>query len=138
MNKDNNNSFELQISSNPALRWILLISGILLTAVGILGIFLPLLPATIFFILAAWCFARSSEKFHVWLHNNKFFGKYLSNYTSGNGMTLISKIMSITMLWIGMIISAVWLTELTYVRILLAIIGIGVTWHLLAIKTAPK
>jgi len=38
----------------------------------------------------------------------------------------------------GMIISAVWMTELTYVRILLAVIGIGVTWHLLAIKTAPK
>ncbi|HQY20179.1 MAG TPA: YbaN family protein [Ignavibacteria bacterium] len=138
MDKSENRSAELKISSNPALRILLLISGLLLTAIGILGIFLPLLPATIFFILAAWCFARSSEKFHGWLHNNRFFGKYLSNYTSGNGMTLNSKIMSIAMLWIGMIISAIWLTELIYVRILLALIGIGVTWHLLAIKTAPK
>jgi uncharacterized membrane protein YbaN (DUF454 family) len=82
----------LKINSNPVLRWILIISGFVLTGIGIAGMFLPLLPTTIFLLLAAWCFARSSEKFYKWLHNNRLFGKYLSDYSSGKGMTLRSKV----------------------------------------------
>lgn len=129
---------ELKISSNPFLRWTLIISGFLLTGIGIAGMFLPLLPTTIFLLLAAWCFARSSEKFYKWLHNNKFFGKYLSDYSSGKGMTMKSKVFSISFLWAGLLFSAIFATEVLYVRIILLLIGVGVTWHLLAIKTADK
>ncbi|HMQ68439.1 MAG TPA: YbaN family protein [Ignavibacteria bacterium] len=129
---------QLKISSNPFLRWLLIISGFVLTGIGIAGMFLPLLPTTIFLLLAAWCFARSSEKFYKWLHNNRFFGKYLSDYSSGRGMTLRSKIFSITFLWAGILFSVFYATEVFYVRILLLTIAIGVTWHLLAIKTADK
>ncbi|MCC6972236.1 MAG: YbaN family protein, partial [Phycisphaerales bacterium] len=73
----------------------------MLLGIGILGMFLPVLPTTIFFILAAWCFARSSEKFHHWLHHNRLFGKYLRNFRNGHGMTLGSKIFSIAFLWTG-------------------------------------
>ncbi|MBP9192005.1 MAG: YbaN family protein [Ignavibacteria bacterium] len=126
----------LKINSNPVLRWILIISGFVLTGIGIAGMFLPLLPTTIFLLLAAWCFARSSEKFYKWLHNNRLFGKYLSDYSSGKGMTLRSKVFSISFLWLGLILSGIFATEVLFVRILLLFIGIGVTWHLLAIKTA--
>ncbi|MBK8982791.1 MAG: YbaN family protein [Ignavibacteria bacterium] len=138
MENSNKKSTEYNISQNSFLRWILLLSGIILTSIGILGIFVPLLPTTIFFILAAWCFARSSEKFHKWLHHNKYFGKYLNDYSSGNGMTVKSKVFSISLLWIGIIVSAFLLTDLIYIRILLFLIAIGVSWHLLAIKTAEK
>ena len=134
-NIDENN---LKISSNPVLRWTFIVSGFILTGIGIAGMFLPLLPTTIFLLLAAWCFARSSEKFYKWLHNNRLFGKYLSDYSSGKGMTLRSKIFSISFLWTGLIVSAVFATDVLYVRILLMLIGVGVTWHLLAIKTADK
>lgn len=126
---------ELSIHRNPVVRWGLLIGGFVLVGIGILGMFLPLLPTTIFFILAAWCFARSSEKFHNWLHNNRFFGKYLRNYRTKGGMTISSKIFSLSFLWVGIIASGLFATQNMYVRILLAVIGIGVTWHLLAIKT---
>jgi uncharacterized membrane protein YbaN (DUF454 family) len=126
----------LKINSNPVLRWILIISGFVLTGIGIAGMFLPLLPTTIFLLLAAWCFARSSEKFYKWLHNNRLFGKYLSDYSSGKGMTLRSKVFSISFLWLGLILSGIFATDVLFVRILLLFIGIGVTWHLLAIKTA--
>lgn len=127
---------DLKINTNPLVRWILLISGIILTGMGIAGMFLPLLPTTVFLLLAAWCFARSSEKFYKWLHKNRFFGKYLSDYSTGKGMTKRSKIFSLSFLWTGIIFSMIYATELLYVRILLLIIAIGVTWHLLAIKTA--
>ena len=127
---------ELKISSNPAVRIIFLAAGTILVGIGILGMFLPLLPTTIFFILAAWCFARSSEKFHFWIHNNRFFGKYLSDYMQNKGMTLRSKLFSISFLWAGILISVLFATDILYIRILLLLIAAGVTWHLISIKTA--
>lgn len=132
------NKDQIKISHNKVIRWVLGISGLVLVGIGILGVFLPLLPTTIFFILAAWCFARSSEKFYHWLHHNRLFGKYLRNYKSGNGMSISSKVFTISFLWICILASAIWGTENLYIRILLAAIVIGVTWHLIAIKTATK
>ncbi len=128
----------MRISPSPMARWTFITAGIVLVGIGVLGIFLPLLPTTIFFILAAWCFARSSEKYYVWLHTNRFFGKYLSNYRSGKGMTVRSKIFTTAFLWAGIISSAVFFTQNLYVRILLIAIAVGVTWHLLAIKTDKR
>lgn len=128
----------INIKTNPVLRWLLIFSGLILVAVGVLGMFLPLLPTTVFFLLAAWCFARSSEKFYIWLHGNRYFGKYLTDYRSGNGMTLKSKVFSLSVLWVSIAYSAFFATELLYIRILLFLIAAGVTWHLLAIKTSGK
>lgn len=126
---------EVSVHQNPIVRWSLLIGGFILVGIGVLGMFLPLLPTTIFFILAAWCFARSSSRFHYWLHNNRLFGKYLTNYRTKGGMTIGSKIFSIAVLLLGIGSSMLFATQNLYVRILLAAIAIGVTWHLLAIKT---
>ena len=129
---------EISIQRNPVLRWLFLIGGFILVGIGVLGMFLPLLPTTIFFLLAAWCFARSSERFHYWLLNNRIFGRYLSNYRTKGGMTLGSKIFSIAFLLTGIAVSVFLLTDNLYIRILLAAIAIGVTWHLLAIKTIEE
>jgi uncharacterized membrane protein YbaN (DUF454 family) len=104
-------------------------------ALGIIGMFLPLLPTTIFLLLAAWCFARSSEHFYKWIHYNRLFGKYIRDYQTGRGMTMRSKVTSIAVLWIGIGASAYFATDVFYVRLLLAAIAIGVTWHLVVIKT---
>ena len=138
MNKDNTGLNEIKISSNPIIRWLFVISGFILLGIGIAGMFLPVLPTTVFLLLAAWCFARSSEKFYNWLHNNKFFGKYISDYRSGKGMTAGSKIFSISFLWIGILYSVIFATSILYVKILLLLIAVGVTWHLIAIKTNEK
>lgn len=128
---------EIKLVENPVLRIVLLIGGFVLAGVGVLGMFLPLLPTTVFLLLAAWCFARSSERFYRWVHYNRLFGKYIRDYQTGKGMTLRSKIFSISFMWIGILVSAYWGTDMLYVRILLAVIAIGVTWHLIVIKTAP-
>ncbi len=128
-------SGEIKITRNRLLRWILIIAGTFLVGIGILGIFLPVLPTTIFFILAAACYARSSEKFYMWLMHNRYFGKYIRNYRMGNGMTISSKIVTITFLWITILISAFYMTDNFYVRIVLILIAVLVTIHLLWIKT---
>ena len=115
-----------------------LISGFLLVAIGVLGIFLPLLPTTIFLILASACFMKSSPKAAEWLKNNRWLGSYLKNYQDKTGLTIISKITHITILWISIGLSAYYLTENDAIRILLLFIAIGVSVHLVMVKTAKS
>jgi hypothetical protein len=56
------------------LRWLLFAAGWLFTAIGIVGVILPGIPGTVFLILAAWCFARSSPRFEHWLVTHPRFG----------------------------------------------------------------
>lgn len=126
---------EIKLVENKVLRIIILVSGFVFVGVGALGMFLPLLPTTVFLLLAAWCFARSSEKFYRWVHYNRFFGKYIRDYQSGKGMTPRSKAVSISVLWICILASVFWGALSTYVQLLLILIAIGVTWHIAVSKT---
>jgi uncharacterized protein len=116
-------------------RYLYFISGVLLVAIGVIGIFLPILPTTIFLILASACFIKSSPKANEWLRNHKILGMYIKNYQDKSGLTVKSKIFNITFLWIMISVSAIFFTELWYIRLLLIAIAIGVTIHLLMIKT---
>ncbi|NOQ94794.1 MAG: DUF454 family protein, partial [Methylophaga sp.] len=58
-------------------KYLLLISGLLFLALGIIGAVLPILPTTPFLILALACFANSSPRFHQMLLNNRWFGAAL-------------------------------------------------------------
>ena len=117
-------------------RYLYLIMGFLLVGIGILGIFLPVLPTTIFLILASACFMKSSPKANEWLKNNRWLGPYLRNYTEKTGLTIKSKLVLISILWISITFSAFILTDIPAIRILLLLIAIGVTIHLVMVKTA--
>ncbi len=104
-------------------------------ALGVLGIVLPLLPTTVFLLLAAWCFARSSERFHAWLMNNRVLGGYLSAYHSGQGMSIRDKWVTLATLWIGIGASAVFFVAALWVRVLLVAIAAGVTLHIVRLPT---
>lgn len=112
-----------------------LISGFLLVTIGVIGIFLPVLPTTIFLILASACFIKSSPQANEWLRNHKILGMYIKNYQDKSGLTLKSKIINITLLWLMISASAILFTELWYIKLLLFLIAIGVTIHLLMVKT---
>lgn len=118
---------------------MLLIScGYISVALGVFGIFLPLLPTTPFLLLAAYFFGKSSDKIHNWLLSNKWFGNYIRNYQTGKGIPLHSKITAIFSMWLLMIASGIWGTDLLIIRILLFLIGTGTTIHLLRLPTFRK
>ncbi len=126
-----------QITSNLS-RWVLIIIGSFFTGLGILGIFLPLLPTTPFLLLAAACYIRSSERFYNWLINNKWLGNYIKNYLEGKGVSLKVKVFSISLLWITIGYSAVFIVNTFPIRIILILIAIGVTIHILSIRTLKQ
>ena len=108
--------------------------GSIFVFIGIIGIFLPLLPTTIFLIIASYFFMKSSPELNDRLLNNKYLGAYLRNYQEKRGMPLKSKISSIFLLWTSILISGYYLTESTTIRIILLCVALGVTIYISTIK----
>jgi uncharacterized membrane protein YbaN (DUF454 family) len=115
-------------------KYILITSGFVSVGLGILGMFLPILPTTPFLLIAAACFAKSSNRAYKWLTTNKLFGRYISNYRAGKGIPLQIKIMAISFLWLTILATIIFFVDNIYVRILLLIIAIAVTIHIWTIK----
>ncbi len=114
-------------------RLLLIISGTICVGLGILGMFLPLLPTTPFLLLAAACYGRSSQRLYNWLLYNRWFGKYIRSYTEKKGIPLKIKIYAVILLWVAIGISAVFAVDNLIARIILMMIALGVTTHLVLV-----
>jgi uncharacterized protein len=106
-------------------------------ALGVIGIFLPILPTTVFLLISAWSWARSSERFYKWLINNKLLGSYISNYKDEKGVTQRQRVLTLALLWIGIGYTAVFIVSKLWLTLLLFGIAITVTIHMLMLKTLP-
>ena len=112
-------------------RIIYLVVGCIALALGTVGVVLPVLPTVPFFLLAAFCFAKSSERLHTWFLGTKLYQDNLADFTAGRGMTSATKariIITVTLLmavgfwlmarkalWVPCtILGAVWLAHLVY------------------------
>lgn len=112
------------------MKLLLNIVGCLAVLLGILGIFLPLLPTTPFLLLASACFVRGSPRLHAWLLGNKVFGSYLNDFEQGRGIPRRAKITILVLMWASMGYSMLRLQR-TGLTVLLLCIGAGVTLYLL-------
>jgi uncharacterized membrane protein YbaN (DUF454 family) len=115
-------------------------AGTFFLALAIIGIPLPVLPTTPFLLLSAGCYMRGSERMHNWLLNHKYFGEFIRNYQEGRGIPLKIKIWAISVMWIMILLSSYFFisNEYLFLKILLVIVAVGVTIHLIRIKTYKK
>lgn len=118
-------------------RWLMITAGSLCVGLGIVGMFVPLLPTTPFLLLAAFLYIRSSERFHRWLLTNRLCGKYIRNYQDGRGIPRKQKALTIALLWLTITASAIVLNK-WWITLLLLAVAIAVTTHLLRVKTSKK
>lgn len=119
-------------------RALLVACGTLSVALGVLGMFLPLLPTTPFLLLAAVCYARGSERCHRWLLHNRWFGRYIRDYREGRGVTLRHKLAALALLWLTIGFAAGRVVPVWWGKLLLLGIAVGVTVHLVRMKTAKR
>jgi uncharacterized membrane protein YbaN (DUF454 family) len=123
--------------NNQFFRNSILAVGFIATGLAVIGIFLPLLPTVPLLLLAAACFARSSERFHNWLLNHQKLGPMIHCYLNGQGIPLRAKITAIGLIWFSISISVFFINPF-WLKFLLVIIGISVTLYLLSLATAQK
>ena len=127
-----------KINENKSIRLLWVLLGSLSVGMGVIGIFVPGWPTTIFLIIASYFYIRSSEKLNNWLINNKILGIYLKNYYSGKGMPLKAKIFSILMMWsFGLLSIFLWIpSNLMIVKITVFILLVIGTIFILRVKTS--
>jgi len=113
-----------------------IILGFISLALGIIGIFLPLLPTAPFLLLSAWFFAKSSVRLYNWLLNHKMLGKYIRSFREDKAIPLKMKIISLAMLW-GTMLGSIFfvVNDKWWLQLMLAVIAMGVTIHILSFKT---
>jgi uncharacterized membrane protein YbaN (DUF454 family) len=75
-----------------------MLAGLLMTALGIVGAFLPLLPTTPFLLVAVWCFSRSSPRLEQWLLNHRTLGPPLRNWQREGAIAGRAKIIAISLI----------------------------------------
>jgi uncharacterized membrane protein YbaN (DUF454 family) len=115
---------------------VLIVTGTISLALGVIGIFFPLLPTTPFLLLSAACYIRSSQKLYLFLINNKYLGKYIKNYTENKAISKKSKIAALTFLWLSIGYTIIFLIPRFIGQVALVTIALAVTIHIIKLKTA--
>lgn len=120
-----------------ALRGLLIAAGWLSVALGVIGIFLPVLPTTPFLLLAAACFARSSEHFYRWLVHHPRLGPWIRDYLNGDGIPLRGKVYALALMWTSILFSC-WLVPLVWARVGMLGSAVLVSLYILRQKTLVR
>lgn len=114
------------------------VAGLASLGLGVLGVFLPLLPTTPFLLLAAASFVRSSPRLYAWLIGHRWFGSYIRHYREHRAITLQAKVFTLVLLWAVIGYSAIGVLEAWWLRALLAAIAVGVSAHVLSLRTLTR
>ena len=106
-------------------RGLLMAAGAICVVLGLIGIFLPLLPTTPFMLLAAACFARSSRRFHQWLLANRTFGPLIREWERHRSIPRRTKLTAIGLMSLTLAVSIVFFVEPRWLQAVLAAIGVA-------------
>ena len=111
------------------MRAIWLMAGLTCVGVGGVGVVVPGLPTTVFFIMAAWCFSRSSRRLEQWVLDLPRIGPMVRDYRAGLGMPKRAKIMAISSITLACGLSAGLLIDNLTVRLIVVAAGLfGIWW----------
>ena len=108
MQKNNQSPHQMKKSKYLLFRILWILLGSTFVGIGTLGIFIPGLPTTIFMILAAACYIRSSEKLYNFVVQNKYFGETVRDFLETGSMALKAKVFSLGSMWVFTGISIIW------------------------------
>ncbi|MNF56791.1 Inner membrane protein YbaN [compost metagenome] len=125
---------DIQQQRHPALRMVLLVIGWLSVALGVIGIFVPVLPTTPFLLLAAACFVRSSRRFYLWLVEHPRLGPWIRDYLEGQGIPLKGKVYALVLMWASISLSC-FLVPLPWARGFMLTSAVLVSIYILRQKT---
>lgn len=116
-------------------RMLWLAAGHVSLGLGMVGVLLPVMPTTVFLIVAAACYARGSQRFHHWLLHHRWFGPPVRDWEEHHAMTVRSKVIAIVTMVGGIAASTFLFVHALWLRILLGVIALGVTLLILLIRT---
>lgn len=118
---------------------IFIVTGCISLGLGAVGAVLPLLPAFPFLLLAAWCFARSSQRLHDWFVGTRLYQENLASYVAGQGMTRKVKIRIMVTVTLLMSVGFIMMHAVPVGRIILgAVWAFHIVYFIFGVKTRPE
>ncbi|SON49948.1 YbaN family protein [Vibrio tapetis] len=114
---------------------LLMALGWVATALGFIGIFVPLLPTVPFVLLAMYCFGMTSPRFMHWLETNRWFGPVVSRIRADLGLTVREKTRILVITWLSIGLTVLFVLDNVHVQMLLVTILLMETWFILKCKT---
>ena len=121
---NNQEIHQVKEAKNPLLRVLWVGLGCLFVGLGAIGAVVPGMPTTVFLVLAAACFIRSSQRLYDWLISNKTFGPYLKDYREGKGIPRRAKVLALSMIVIFVSFAVFYAIEAKQVKALVGLIGL--------------
>lgn len=128
-------AFSYFLHTFATVKALLIILGSISLALGVIGIFVPLLPTTPLLLLAAALYFRSSPKLYDWLLNHPRLGTYIRNFREHRAIPLRVKIVSVSLVWLTIGYCIIAVVEPLWLRIALALLATAITIHILSFKT---
>ncbi len=116
------------------MKYLYIFFGTLSLVVGIIGIFLPVLPTTPLLLLAAFCYYRGSKRLYDWLMQHPKLGRYIKNFRENKIIPRHAKVYILTLLWASLLFCT-YILDPILLKILMMVIAIGVTWHILSYRS---
>lgn len=113
----------------PRAAWFVV--GWIAVAVGGLGIVVPGLPTTVFFVVAASCFGKSSPRFEQWVLDLPTIGPMVQDHRAGLGMPRRAKVIAVSMMWTAIAVSSFTLRDRWWIPAVVALLGVIGTWYIL-------
>lgn len=116
-----------------------LVAGLLAVAVGAVGIVVPGLPTTVCFIVAAWCFSRSSERLERWVLDLPRIGPMVRDHRAGLGMPRRAKVIAMSMIVVAVGLSVTFGIDSWPIRaVVLALGAVGVLYIAARVPTRER
>ena len=120
-------------------RWMWFAIGWVAVAVGFIGVVVPGLPTTVFFVVAASCFAKSSPRFEQWVLDLPRIGPMVRDYRAGLGMSRRAKVLAISVMWLFIAVAVFLTLDHPLFRIgVIALGAIGTAYILLRVPTKER
>jgi uncharacterized membrane protein YbaN (DUF454 family) len=119
-------------------RCLLLIFAALSFALGVIGIFVPGLPTTVFILMAGWAAARSSPRFHNWLENHRVFGPMLRDWRKHGAVSRRAKLMATVMMTASAAILFLTTSRMWVAELITGVMAIVLMWLWLRPEPPPK
>lgn len=116
------------------MKFLYILLGTLSLVLGIIGIFLPVLPTTPLLLLTAFCYYRGSSRLYGWLMSHPKLGPYIRNFREHKVIPRRVKVYILTMLWASLLFCT-YILDPIWLKCLMMAIAIGVTIHILSYKS---
>ncbi|MFQ5330088.1 MAG: YbaN family protein [Thermodesulfobacteriota bacterium] len=126
------------IHSSRHVRVLLIVIGTICTVIGVIGIVLPLLPTTPFLLLAAACYARSSDRFYNGLLSNRYFGPPIREWRDSRTVSQKNKRNATIIVLISFGSTLVFAVDKSSLRIILSLVALGLVAIILSLPSTRR